>query len=149
MERYESRARMLRSIGLAFLLMLLWAGSAQAQTHPCDVPVPTTPQKNPISLVLCWSGLDIDNAPINPGSVTVRITVDGAQQPAVPLPAPHAAGLNASGDRAYIFQNVYPKGSRTVSFQIITPDGNAVSTPFTFSVSGAAPKPPRGTVFGS
>lgn len=131
------------------LVVVLMASAAQAQTHPCDIPVPTTPQKNPINLVLCWSGLDVDNAPIAPVGVTVRITVDGAQGAAVPLPAPHAAGLNAAGDRAYIFTNIYQKGARTVGFQILTADGNAVSAPFTFSVSGAAPKPPRGTVFGS
>lgn len=131
---------------LAFVLI---SATVQAQTHPCDVPVPTSPQRNPISLVLCWSGLDLDNAPIASATVTVRITVDGVQQAPVPLPSPHAAGVNSTGDRAYIFANTYAKGSHTVSFQVVTPDGSAVSSPFTFSVSGAAPKPPRGTVFGN
>lgn len=125
------------------LMVLGFAVSAQAQTHPCDVTPTSINVKSPFTVQYCWNGKDEDGV-TNTTATSVKILFDGVVAKTVAPPAPTGTP-SATGYSLYQVTGVTaPKGTRSLTVVVTTADGDAApSTPaYSFNVIGK-PSPAR------
>jgi hypothetical protein len=124
----------------AILAFVLSAAPVAAQ-NLCDATPPSNPQlNNPFDVAFGWDGKDGDGNVVDPATVQVRVTIDGAARPLVALPAP-VGTPTAAGCRWYVLPNfTLTKGSHTVTATLVSPDGEGVApAPFAFGIKGKPP----------
>jgi hypothetical protein len=125
-------------LGIAALLLM---ASPVAAQNLCDATPPSNPQlSNPFDVAFGWDGKDGDGNVVDPATVQVRVTIDGAARPLVALPAP-VGTPTASGCRWYVLPNfTLSKGSHTVTATLVTADGEGTAPPpFAFGIKGKPP----------
>jgi hypothetical protein len=107
-------------------------------------PVLAQNVKAPYSAQFCWNGKEDDNVTPVTIAVSVIITVDGVDKPAVPLPASTStAGCPAGSNLYKVSGYSSAKGPHSAVATLSTADGESVpSSPFAFTVVGKPPAAP-------
>lgn len=144
---HDPRKTMKRTLTTAALLLLMCAGVASAQTHPCDIDPGTTFTVNAgtVTVAACWSEQDLSGAP----AVATQwgLTVDGLRSPITMSKATPTA--NAAGFFQFTGSVVLPKGTHTgVLLDVCIDDGiggtacKSIDTALTVKAKGPGPKAP-------
>jgi hypothetical protein len=130
---------------LALASVFVFASTAAAQTHPCDLPPVTVVQTNgPVALSFCLAPADADGNPLPLSAVSsVRITMDGTVVFNGPLAS---TGAPAADGRGY-FETpktfTLTKGAhRMIVFASIADGEGPGSDPFDWTLKGVPPGKP-------
>jgi len=126
---------------LIALCVMGMAGSAVAQTHPCDVPPPSNPQlTSPIRGAFCHNGRDADGNPVTVTAFKLYIDNQLVWQGALsPIGPPTADGRSYYETPLVIVS----RGNHVAETAAVSAEGESGrSAPYPFVLSAAVPAAP-------
>jgi hypothetical protein len=126
---------------IAVALILLVAGTASAQTHPCDVTPTSNPviTKKTVVVGFCHDQKDLNGDPTT--LTAVKIQMDGTLVNWT-NPTPTSATANAAGKWYYEAPSIQVnRGTHAVTVVVSDLDGDSAATAtFPFTTKGPGPK---------